>query len=144
MAIPQNVKTNIRKAIRRTRKAKLRTTVVLEACCYIDGLGKRLFGGGSRGRFGKYIEHYMPRTFALLKTRSNLLGQKDDFCLNALWRDIRCGLVHEIDPKSRSAIAPRGKMPVHLTINDRRWPGKKLVLCSPRFVDDFLNSLQKI
>ncbi len=144
MAIPQNMKTNIREAIRRTRKANLNTTVVLETCCYIDGLGSKLFTGGTEYRFKKYIKQYMPKTFDGLKRRSNLLGQKDDFCLHALWRDIRCGLVHEIDPKAPSAIAPTGKMPVHLTINDKRWPGKELVLCSPRFVADFLNSLRKI
>ena len=144
MAIPQNMKANIKKAILKTRKAHLSTAVVLQACCYIDGLGSKLFTGGPEYRFKKYIKQYMPDTFAGLKKRSNLLGQKDDFCLHALWRDIRCGLVHEIDPKSPSAIAPTGKMPVHLNINDRRWPGKELVLCSPRFVDDFLNTLRKI
>jgi hypothetical protein len=144
MAIPQNVKTNIEKAIRRTRKAHLNTTVVLEACCYIDALGKQLFGGDSGPRFKKYIEQHMPDTFAGLKKRSNLLGQRDHFCLDALYGDIRCGVVHEIDPKFPSAIAPRGRMPVHLNINDKRWPGKKLVLCSPGFVDDFLNSLRNL
>ena len=144
MAIPQKMKTNIKKAVLRTKKARLSTAVVLQACCYIDGLGNKLFTGGPEYHFKKYIEEYMPHTFALLRERSRLLKQKDDFCLHALWRDIRCGLVHEIDPKSPSAIAPTGKMSVHLTINDKRWPGKELVLCSPRFTDDFLNSLGKI
>lgn len=144
MVIPNKMKTNIRKSIKRTKEANLNTTVVLEVCCYIDGIGRKLFNGGSEYRFKKYIEMYMPETFDLLKKRSNLLGRKDDFCLHALWRDIRCGLVHEIDPKSKSVIIGRGKTSVHLNIKDKRYPKKHLVLSSPRFVDDFLNSLAAI
>ncbi|UCD52156.1 MAG: hypothetical protein JSW27_05865 [Phycisphaerales bacterium] len=146
MAIQKEVKANIRKSIERTRKANLTTTVVLEACCYIDNLGKKLFTGGSEYRFKKYMEMHMPATFGALKQRSNLLGKKDDFCLQALWHDIRCGLVHEIDPKSRSVIIGTGRGPVHLTINDNRFPRTKidLDLSSPRFNDDFLKSLAGI
>ncbi len=109
MTVPRKMKDSIKKAILRTRKSHLNTTVVLEACCYIDGFGKRLFAGGSEYRFKKYIETYMPATSDLLRQRSKLLGKKDDFCLHALWRDIRCGLVHEIDPKSKSVIIRKGQ-----------------------------------
>ncbi len=144
MIIHRQVKKNIRESIKRTKKAGLNTTVVLEACCYIDGLGKKLFTGGSEYRFKKYIEEYMPVTFDLLKKRSNLLGKKDDFCLHALWRDVRCGLVHEIDPKSTSVILGRGKASVHLNIEDKRYPNKYLVLSSPKFIEDFLRSIKII
>jgi hypothetical protein len=144
MTIQRQTKSSIRKSILRTREAHLNTTVVLEACCYIDGLGQRLFNGGSEYRFKKYIELYMPDTFALLKERSKSLGQKDDFCLHALWRDVRCGLVHEIDPKSKSVIIGRGKTSVHLNTRDKRWPRKELVLSSPRFIDEFLKSVNNI
>lgn len=144
MAIERQTKRNIAESIRRTREANLNTTVVFEACCYIDGLGRKLFNGGSEYRFKKYIEMHMPVTCDQLKKRSNMLGRKDDFCLHALWRDIRCGLVHEIDPKSKSVIIGRGKTIVHLNIKDKRYRKKHLVLSSPRFVDDFLKSIKNV
>ena len=60
---------NIRKSIIRIKEQRLNTTVVLLACCYIDGLGKRKFNGGSEYRFKKYIERYMIKTFEELKNR---------------------------------------------------------------------------
>lgn len=144
MAIKKEMKTNIEQSIKRTRKANLNTTVVRDACCYIDGLGKKLFSGHPEYRFRKYVEIYMPETFRQLKERSTLLGKKEDFCLHALWNDIRCGLVHEIDPKSTSVIIGRGKTSVHLNTKDKRFPNKNLVLSSPRFIDDFLNSIARI
>src|SRR3989338_7955618 len=142
--IPARVKTNISKSIGRTRAANLNTTVVLEACCFIDGLGKKVFSGGSEYRFKKYIEVFMPDTFLSLKKRSNSLGERKDFCLDVLWRDIRCGLVHEIYPKSKSVILGRGKDIVHQNTGDKRYLGKDLVLSSPRFIDDFLKSLIRL
>jgi hypothetical protein len=144
MTIQRRIKSNIRKSILRTREANLNTTAVLEACCYIDGLGQRLFHGGPEYRFKKYIELHMPDTFTLLEKRSKSLGQKDDFCLHALWRDVRCGLVHEIDPKSKSVVIGRGKTSVHLNTKDKRWAHKDLVLSSPRFIDEFLKSINNI
>ena len=144
MVIDRRMKTNIREAIRRTRKANLNTTVVLEVCCYISGLAYMLKLGQNEAGFKKYVKLYMPKTFALLEQRSRLLGKRRDYCLHALWRDIRNGLVHEIDCKCPSAIAPTGRMAVHLTVEDPRWPNKELVLCSPRFVDEFLKSLKSI
>jgi len=144
MTIQNEMTNNIKKAILRTRKAHLNTAVVLEACCYIDGLGKKLFAGGSEYRFKKYVEIYMPETFRQLQERSTLLGKKEDFCLHALWKDIRCGLVHEIDPKSKSVIIGRGKTSVHLNTKDKRFLDKDLVLSSPRFIEDFLSSVKNI
>jgi hypothetical protein len=144
MPIDNETKNNIKKSIRRTRNANLNTAVVLQACCYIDGLGKKLFNGGSEYRFKKYVEMHMPVTFGLLKKRSNLLHKTDDFCLHALWRDVRCGLVHEIDPKSKSVIIGRGKGSVHLNTTDKRFHHKDLVLSSPKFIDDFLQSIDNI
>jgi len=143
MFIQKEIKNNIKKSILRTRKANLNTVVVLEACCFIDGLGKKLFNGGSEYRFKKYINKYMPDTFKALEKRSKLLNKKEDFCLHTLWRDVRCGLVHEIDPKSKSLILGRGKTIVHLNIHDKRkdFIDKDLILSSPRFIDDFLNSI---
>jgi len=63
MVIERRIKNNIKKSILRTRAANLNTTVVLEACCYIDGLGRQLFAGGSKYRFKKYIRRHMPETF---------------------------------------------------------------------------------
>jgi len=144
MTIQKEIKNNIKKSISRTRKANLNTTVVLEACCYVDGLAQKLCLGKYERGFRKYIERYMPETFALLRERSRLLGQKDNFCLHALWSEVRNGLVHEIDPKSKSIIIGRGKTSVHLNTNDKRYRDKDLVLCSPRFVDDFLNSIKAV
>jgi hypothetical protein len=144
MAIARETKRNIEQSIRRTRKARLNTTVVLEACCYIDGLGKRLFGGHPGPRFKKYVEMYMPETSDLLRKRSRLLGQRDSFCLDALWREVRCGLVHEIHPESKSVIIGRGRTSVHLNTKDKRYLGKHLVLSAPRFIDDFLASITRI
>lgn len=139
--ISAQIKTNIKKSISRTRTANLSTVAVLEACCFIDGLGKKIFSGGSEYRFKKYIEIFMPDTFSGLENRSIKLRKQKDFCLHVLWRDIRCGLVHEIDPKSRSVILGRGKEVIHQNVKDKRYPGKDLILSSPRFIDDFLNSL---
>lgn len=143
MSINKVLKQNIKKSIIRCRKAGLNTTVVLLACCYIDGLGKIFFNGGSEYRFKKYIETLMPKTLKELKERSLKLRKKEDFCLHALWRDVRCGLVHEIDPKSKSVILGRGRDIIHQNIEDKRFEGKDLVISSPRFIDDFLNSLLK-
>lgn len=139
--IPVQIKINIKKSITRTKRANLNTTVVLEACCFIDGLGKKYFSGGSEYRFKKYIEIFMPKTFLGLEKRSIKLKKQKDFCLHALWRDVRCGLVHEIDSKSKSEILGRGKEIVHQNTQDKRFLGKDLVLSSPRFIDDFLCSL---
>jgi hypothetical protein len=144
MTVSTRMKNNIKKSILRTSKANLSTAVVLQACCYIDGLGKMLFSGGPKYRFKKYIVTYMPDAYDLLRRRSNLLRQKDDFCLHVLWRDVRCGLVHEIDPKSKSTIVGHGKTAVHLNIADKRYSKKDLVLSSPRFIDDFLKSINNI
>lgn len=142
--ISAKTRTNIKKSIIRTRAANLNTAVVLVACCFVDGLGREYFSGGSEYRFKRYIEIFMPETFLGLEKRSIKLKKRKDFCLHALWRDIRCGLVHEVDPKSRSAILGRGKEVVHQNIKDKRYPGKDLVLSSPRFIDNFLGSLDKL
>jgi len=144
MVIQEQMKDNIRKAILRTRKAHLNTTVVLEACCFISGLAQRLHLGEDEPGFQKYIKLYMPETFDLLRQRGTLLGKGRGFCLHALWRDIRCGLVHEIDPKSPSAIIGTGNTSVHLNTTDERFLGKDLVLSSPKFIEEFLRSINKI
>lgn len=133
---------NIIKSIKRTQAANLNTAVVLQACCYIDGLGKLFFIGGSKSRFKQFIKCYMHNSFFQLKKRSINLKKKKDFCFDILWQDIRCGLVHEINPKSNSAILGCGKTIVHQNINDKRFLGKDLVLSSPKFIDDFLSSLE--
>ena len=144
MTIERQTKINIRKSIKRIREANLNTTAVLVACCYIDGLAQKLHLGKYETGFRSYIRQYMPKTFDLLRERSKSLEQKDDFCLHALWDQVRCGLVHEIDPKSRTVIVGRGKTSVHLNTNDERYRGKDLVLCSAKFVDDFMRSIDNI
>lgn len=146
MTIPEETKENIKKTIRRIKREKLKTPAVLVVCCYVNGLAQKLQLGKGKNKpgFKKYIEQYMPETFAGLRERSKLLGQKNDYCLDALWEDVRNGLVHEIHCKSGSHIIGRGKTPVHLNIKDKRWPGMKLVLSAPRFIDEFLKSLDDI
>jgi hypothetical protein len=144
MTIPETTKRNIRKTILRMRRVHLKTPVVLVACCYVNGLAQELYLGKNERGFRKYIERYMPKTFAGLRERSRLIGKKDDYCLHTLWGKVRNGLVHEIHCKSGSHIIGRGKTPVHLNIKDKRWPGMELVLCAPRFVDEFLESLDNI
>jgi len=143
--IDRRIKLNIQKSIDRVSKENLNTTIILLACCFIDGLGKKTFYGGPEYRFKRYIKDFMPETYRELKVRSLKLKRPDDFCLQVLWRDVRCGLVHEIDPKSKSIILGRtGKSIVHQNTNDKRYLGKDLVLSSPMFFDNFLLSLNKL
>lgn len=142
MKLSKEIKVNIIKSTKRTRAANLNTAVVLQVCCYIDGLGKLLFGGKSESRFKQFIKCYMPNSFSQLKKRSVNLRKGENYCLDILWREVRCGLVHEINPKFNSVILGRGKTIVHQNIDDKRFLSKGLVLSSPRFVDDFLSSLE--
>lgn len=138
------IKDSVKKSLKRTLALKLYTSSVLLACCYIDGLGKKIYTGGPEYRFKKYIRLNMPKTHESLEKGSVKLGQKKDFCLDSLWQDVRCGLVHEIDPKSKAVILGRGKTIVHQNVSDGRYRGKDLVLSSPSFIKDFLESIDRI
>lgn len=142
--IDKIIKANIKKSISRIQGKRLNTTAVLLACCFIDGLGRKLFDGGSEYSFKKYVELYMPASFKSLETRSLKLAKKKDYCLHSLWRDIRCGLVHEIDPKSPAVVLGRGKSIAHQNVSDKRFTGRDLVISSPKFIEDFLTSLASI
>lgn len=125
------------------RTRNLHSVWVLLVCCYIDALGRELYkSGNSSCRFKRFISDYMRNTYQELENKSSSDGKHKEYYLDLLYSNIRCGLVHEYFPKSKTKIIySRGKDIVDRSEKNQEW---SLIINARRFKEDFLTALNMI
>lgn len=108
----KKMRNGMQKTIKRLREAhfqkknkvkpiKLHAVSFLCICCFIDALGKYIYGGeADRCTFKRFIEKYMPQFYgALVHKAVRERKAQREFYLDLLYTHGRCGLVHEYFPK---------------------------------------------
>ena len=87
-------------------RANLHIATALCVCCFIDAMGKYIYGGqADECKFKRFIEAYMPDFYKALmdKAHREKAPEKEKY-LTQFYGDVRCGLVHEYFPKSKTMI----------------------------------------
>ena len=108
----KNMRDGMQKTIKRLREAhvrrknrwepiRLHAVSFLCICCFIDALGKYIYGGeADRCTFKRFIEKYMPQFYeALVDKAVRERKAQREFYLDLFYTHGRCGLVHEYSPK---------------------------------------------
>jgi hypothetical protein len=119
-------------------KANLHTVSVLCICCFIDALGKYIYGGNAdKCKFMRFVENYMPDFYKALVNKAVKERKKyREFYLELFYSQVRSGLVHEYFPKQKNSgieIKSRGcNQIVSGTKN-------KLIICLPELKREFEN-----
>ncbi len=138
-------KKEIKKTLTRIEKGtkNLYSVWVLLICCYIDALGKEIYrNNNSKCRFKQFIFDRMAVTYKELEEKSEKDGKHKEHYLDLLYSDIRCGLVHEYFPKSKTkVIYSKGSCIVDISV---KFPNCDLVINARRFREDFLAALNKL
>lgn len=138
-------KRQIQKTLKSLEKGtkNLHSVWVLLICCYIDALGKKLYkNSGSTCRFKQFISDYMQSTYQELENKSVADRKHRECYSDLLYSDIRCGLVHEYFPKSKTKIIySRGKDIIDRSKKNQRY---SLTINARRFKEDFLAALEKL
>ena len=82
--------------------ANLHSVTALCICCFIDALGKYVYGGqADECKFKRFIEKYMPNFYKALLDKAVKEGARErEKYLSKFYRDFRCGLVHEYFSKT--------------------------------------------
>lgn len=103
-------------------KVKANYLVALGAMCYVDYFGKLMRGKrGSERNFKKFVQTYLPQYVSVL---------------DALYREVRCGLVHSYFPENVEVVG---------VFRDQRTPGPAIWKEKGRWkiaVDDFTQELK--
>jgi len=119
--------------------ANLHMATALCICCFIDAMGKYIYGGqADECKFKRFIERYTPLFYKELidKARRDNVAEKEKY-LTQFYREVRCGLVHGYFPKSNSEIVSRsGSAIVSSNVG-------KLRICVPRLRENFLQGFEK-
>lgn len=143
----------MRKTILRLRKTKvwkegkwqpanLHAISVLCICCFIDALGKYIYGGKADPcKFKRFIENYMPNFYRALVNKAMGEGEQREFYLEWFYSDVRCGLVHEYFTKRKrtSGVLIQTKSFKNIVSGTR----KQLIICLPKLQKEFLSILDK-
>lgn len=139
-----NIK-EIKKTLTRIEKGtkNLYSVWVLLICCYIDALGKEIYkNNDSKCRFKQFIFDYMTVTYKELEEKSKKCGKHKEHHLDLLYSDIRCGLVHEYFPKSKTKVRySKGSCVVDIS---KKFQNYDLVINARRFKEDFLAALNNL
>jgi hypothetical protein len=122
--------------------ANLHAVSALCICCFIDVLGKYIYGGDAdKCKFKRFIENYMPSLYKTLIDKAINEKQKErEFYLELFYSHIRSGLVHEYFPKQKNAeveIKPRNCNNIVSGVKN------KLIICLPELKKGFENALDR-
>lgn len=120
--------------------AQLHIATALCICCFIDAMGKYIYGGqADECKFRRFIEKYMPNLYKNLMDKAIREKQKDrEKYLSQFYKDVRCGLVHEYFPKSKAEI-----------ISSKNCPGiifgnrEELKVCLPKLKEEWETGFKK-
>lgn len=119
--------------------ANLHIATALCICCFIDAMGKYIYGGqADECKFKRFIEKYMPDFYKALtdKARGEKITEQEKY-LTQFYRDARCGLVHEYFPKSKTIIVSKNCRKIVF--------GNKgeLKICLPKLIEGWKNGFAK-
>lgn len=122
--------------------ANLHAVSALCICCFIDALGKYIYGGDAdKCKFKRFIENYMPSFYKTLIDKAMSEKQKErEFYLELFYSHVRSGLVHEYFPKQKNAgveIKPRN---CNKIVSGAK---NKLIICLPELKKEFENVLDR-
>lgn len=123
--------------------ANLHAVSALCICCFIDALGKYIYGGDAdKCKFKRFVENYMPNFYkTLIKKAVNEKQKEKEFYLELFYSFVRCGLAHEYFPKqkkdARVEIKPRN---CNKIVSGAK---NELIICLPELRKEFENILDK-
>lgn len=126
----------------RWKGANLHAVSALCICCFIDALGKYIYGGDAdKCKFKRFIENYMPSFYKTLIDKAINEGQKErEFYLELFYSHVRSGLVHEYFPKQKNVevkIKPRNCNKI--VFGEKN----KLTICLPELKKEFEGIMNK-
>lgn len=124
------------------RGANLHAVSALCICCFIDTLGKYIYGGDAdKCKFKRFIENYMQNFYKSLIDKALNEKQKErEFYLELFYSHVRSGLVHEYFPKQE-----KGRVEIKSRNCNKPASGAKgeLIICLPELRKEFENVLDR-
>lgn len=122
--------------------ANLHAVLALCICCFIDALGKYIYGGDAdKCKFKRFIENYMPIFYNALVQKAKNEGKKErEIYLELFYSHIRSGMVHEYFPKQKTSSVGIKSRDCNQIVSGAR---NKLIICLPELKKEFENILDR-